>query len=60
MRSKTARRFACKIQKNTKKADKPFLGNQYGRENPKAELGNPRVDKLFPNWENENKYAEDR
>lgn len=32
----------------------------HNRENPKAELGNPRVDKLFPNWENENKYAEDR
>ena len=24
------------------------------------ELGNPRVDKLFPNWENETEHAEDR
>lgn len=42
------------------KDSKPFLGNQYGRKNPKAELGNPRMDKLFSNWENENKHAEDR
>lgn len=60
MAGKTARRFPCKVQKNTEKADKPFLGNQYGRKNPKAELGNPRMDKLFSNWENENKHAEDR
>ena len=60
MAGKTARRFPCKVQKNTEKADKPFLGNQYGRKNPKAELGNPRMDKLFSNWKNENKHAEDR
>ena len=47
MAGKTARRFPCKAQKNTEKADKPFLGNQYGRKNPKAELGNPRMDKLL-------------